>query len=921
MFWRHGRFAFVAEEGKKKEVMKMKKLIGILLFSALLLPLAASAEKEVQPPAGKEGTSKYGYYYKGKFIALNASERLVAVSETGRAFRHFVDAQALERHPLSEMQPLKGLHLGLYSLPTPARKTEKRIDFNLQMKEFARTTGEEIQPVFEQGQALLIPSNEIIVGFKAAKSLEEAQAYFARYHNTQGIVEVKKHRKNSYTLTINNPSNGRVYQVSQFLAGLEEVKFAEPNHIVVMLDVPGMPVPSEVSPAGVPGGKQGGTGSTRGNSPVTWTVLVNESFEETALPAGWSTGRWSNAYTDAYWSVTNQRSHGGSQSIYATGGGTQGVAPPGNYPNNCYSWMNTPTLNLAAYEEVYVELWFYAKYQNPIGCTVYDYGRVGIYDPTSQNTNWLGYLATCHFGDLTTDPTTHNGWRRALLRVSPSLRLNGVRVRFAFRSDNSVSAEGLYIDQVRVVGTTNVDTEPLGNDTYGARLYEMGNAGQIAGLGTDSNSMHVPEAWNIVTVSPNLVVAVIDEGVELTHPDLNLVTGYDHDGSVGGGPRGNHGTAVAGNVGAIRNNSLGVIGTAPGVKIMPVYMGGSYSQYADAIDVAVSKGAHILSNSWGWVGAPSADIEDAITDALNAGRVVVFAAGNGPDRSPWTYDVAFPGNLTGTTDVICVGASSPTDEHKAAASSDGAFYWGSSYIGDGPDIVAPSPWSYTTDRLGAAGYNDGSLIDPNDPSSADYTPSFGGTSSATPKVAGIAALLLSVNPNLTPAQVKSILRFTANDIDAPGIDDKTGAGRVNAHRAVVPTVVISTPSRVKKGDSFTVKVTGSAPFGIKSIWWFGQGTGIPGIDQAHWQDATGGPKVYSYTWTAAIDKEGTYRLAANARDVLYPNPGDGYPHQASEGSGIATTEIKVTPLTNTVGLLAIGLTLLFSGVHRGRKRK
>jgi hypothetical protein len=134
-------------------------------------------------------------------------------------------------------------------------------------------------------------------------------------------------------------------------------------------------------------------------------------------------------------------------------------------------------------------------------------------------------------------------------------------------------------------------------------------------------------------------------------------------------------------------------------------------------------------------------------------------------------------------------------------------------------------------------------------------------------------------------------------------------------------IVISAPNKLRKGNSFTVKVTGSAPFGIKSIWWFGQGTGIPGIDQAHWQDATGGPKVYSYTWTATIDKEGTYRLGANARDVLYPNPGDGYPHQASEGSGIATTEIKVTPLTNTVGVLAIGLTLLASGVHRARKRK
>ena len=226
------------------------------------------------------------------------------------------------------------------------------------------------------------------------------------------------------------------------------------------------------------------------------------------------------------------------------------------------------------------------------------------------------------------------------------------------------------------------------------------------------------------------------------------------------------------------------MGTAPGVKIMPVYKGGTYAEIASAIDTAVANGADILTNSWGWTSVFSQDIEDAITDALGANIVVLFAAGNGPDRAPWTYDVAFPANLCGTTDVICVGASSPTDEHKAAASSDGSFSWGSSYVGHGPDVVAPSPWSYSTDRTGANGYNDGSLIDPSDPASADYTPTFGGTSSSTPKVAGIVALMLSANPDLTPAQVKQALRNTAEDIDVPGIDDKTGAGRVNAYGAV-----------------------------------------------------------------------------------------------------------------------------------------
>ena len=211
--------------------------------------------------------------------------------------------------------------------------------------------------------------------------------------------------------------------------------------------------------------------------------------------------------------------------------------------------------------------------------------------------------------------------------------------------------------------------------------------------------------------------------------------------------------------------------------------GDTYAEIAMAVNTAVAKGAKVMNNSWGWVGAPDSTIETAVNNALAAGVVVVFAAGNGPDRSPYTYDVAFPGNMTSNTDVICIGATSQTDEHKASASSDGQFSWGSSYIGSGPDVCAPGPWSYTIDRLGADGYNDGSLLP--DP---DYAPSFGGTSSAAPKASGIVALLLSANPDLTPAEIKNILRTTADDIDIPGIDDKTGAGRINAHSALMAVI-------------------------------------------------------------------------------------------------------------------------------------
>ena len=770
----------------------MKGFVGVCLLVAFFLPLVPIAQHQVPIPAGQEARPKYGYYYKGKFISLSASKRLVAISEAGVAFGAFVRAQGLTRDPLSERAPLKKRNLGLYSLPIPKTKTEERIDLQAQMENFFKTTHEEIQPVFEQGQALLIPSDEVIVAFKEATNFAQAQSYLEPYRKTQGILEVREHLKNTYVLRIDNPAKGRVYQVCQSLGQLDEIDFAEPNHIVVFLYEPRVPMPPGEL-ARVLRGREEEPKSGRESevlsesfyetrSSVGWTVLIDESFEGASLPAGWSTGRWGNEFTDAYWSVTNYRSHAGTRSIYATGGGTEGVAPPGRYPNNSKSWLDTPRLNLASYEEVYIELWFYAKF-GVHSKFFYDLGLVEIGNPQIDYTPvhpfyafWVGYT-----GDLTADPTTDQGWRRALFRVPPSARLDSVNVRFVFISDDADTEEGLYIDQVRVVGTPEVDTDPLGDDSYGARLYELKNAGQIAGLGNDDNDLHVPEAWELVSVSPDVVVAVIDEGVDLQHRDLNLVTGYEPFGSQGGGARGPHGTAVAGNVGAIRGNALGVMGTAPGVKIMPVYMGGTTVEIALAIGVAVVKGADILSNSWSLVGAPSPLIEGAITAALIAGRVVLFAAGNGP---PPTYEVAFPGNLTGSTAVICVGASSPTDEHKDAASSDGQFWWGSSYVGSGPDIVAPGPWSYATDITGAGGYNDGSLIDPQDPASADYTPTFGGTSSATPKVAGIVALMLSANPDLRPPDVKRILRETANDIDVAGYDDKTGAGRVNAYEAV-----------------------------------------------------------------------------------------------------------------------------------------
>jgi len=162
-------------------------------------------------------------------------------------------------------------------------------------------------------------------------------------------------------------------------------------------------------------------------------------------------------------------------------------------------------------------------------------------------------------------------------------------------------------------------------------------------------------------------------------------------------------------------------------------------------------------------------VENAVVNADELDCVVCFATGNdnGPVRYPAKYE-----------QTIAVGATSPCDERKRPGSCDGEG-WGSNY-GPENDVVAPGVKIYTTDRSGGAGY-----------SSGNYFATFNGTSSATPLVAGICALILSANPGLTNDEVRAILQGSAEDQvgppneDVPGWDQYMGWGRVNAYQAVL----------------------------------------------------------------------------------------------------------------------------------------
>ncbi|MEM6699744.1 MAG: S8 family serine peptidase, partial [Bacteroidota bacterium] len=318
------------------------------------------------------------------------------------------------------------------------------------------------------------------------------------------------------------------------------------------------------------------------------------------------------------------------------------------------------------------------------------------------------------------------------------------------------------------------------NDPLYPEQYQMNNTGAtIDGQATTADiDIDAPEAWAITTGNSSLRVAVMDDGLE-DHPDLPPIIGgispvnNGNGGTVAGS---DHGVACAGIV-AAQHNNIGVRGVAPDVQLQSIniFVGGESNQdIADGFYWARDNGTDVISNSWGFTtffglraecgDNPYPVITDAINDVAQTGRngrgcVIIFASGNNGQNC-----VTYPGSLPS---VIGVGALTAT----------GVV---TSYSNFGPrlDVVSPSDGNgfgvRTTDRVGGAGYT-----------SSDYTPSFGGTSAACPTVAGIGALVLAIDPNLTGAQVHDIIRNTADDMGPAGFDNQHGHGRANAHQAVL----------------------------------------------------------------------------------------------------------------------------------------
>lgn len=340
-----------------------------------------------------------------------------------------------------------------------------------------------------------------------------------------------------------------------------------------------------------------------------------------------------------------------------------------------------------------------------------------------------------------------------------------------------------FVETADVLLTMNVVKRELPNDTHIDNQWHL----QASGLAVEGSDMNIEDAWKYGETGgvrgAGIGISIVDDGLQTGHPDLaaNVNTdndydwnGDDNDPNPGVGD--NHGTACAGVAGAVGNNNLGVSGVAPEATLIGLRLiAGGFTdvETAEALTHEPTL-IDISSNSWGpsdtgtILGGAGVAARAALKSAAETGRdgkgtIFTWAGGNGGDNGDNSNYDSFANSIY----TIAVGATNSSAER--------SFY---SEPGANVVICAPSNGGAlgitTTDNTGASGYADDS-----DELGADYTTTFGGTSSACPAVAGAIALMLEKNPNLGWRDVQEILIRTAKKINPTDGDWITNAAGFN----------------------------------------------------------------------------------------------------------------------------------------------
>ncbi|AFL95548.1 putative subtilisin-like serine protease [Thermococcus cleftensis] len=508
-----------------------------------------------------------------------------------------------------------------------------------------------------------------------------------------------------------------------------------------------------------------------------------------------------------------------------------------------------------------------------------------------QGMNWNQEVSTVMMFNSPAD-------RDRALRV---LKAMGAEIKYTYKIIPAVAVKMKVRDLLVVAGM--IDTGFFGSTKVsGIRFIQEDYKVQVnvetEGLDESAAQVMATNMWNLGYDGSGITIAIIDTGIDASHPDLQgkvigwvdyvngKTTPYDDQG------HGTHVASIAAGTGAASNGQYK--GMAPGAKLVGIKVlgadgSGSISDIIAGVDWAVQNkdkyGIRVINLSLG--SSQSSDGTDSLSQAVNnawdAGLVVVVAAGNsGPDK----YTVGSP---AAASKVITVGAVDKydviTDFSSRGPTADNRLK---------PEVVAPGNWIIAA-RASGTQLTDVTI--------GDYYVAAPGTSMATPHVAGISALILQAHPDWTPDKVKTALIETADIVKPDEIADIAyGAGRVNAYKAAYYdslSKLVFTGSVADKGSATHAFDISGATFVTATLYWDNSGSDL----DLYLYDPNGNQVDYSYTAYYGFEKVGYYNPTAGTwtlKVVSYSGAANYQVDVVSDGSLSQSGGTTPTPTEPTV---------------------